>query len=101
MKELKKEFAIAVGNGEFPFDMLRYDHCFPASESDSGEMGRNHYQHDRAVIVAKYRQQPGRWTVDRWQSFGWALIVYSGRGFDLFEDAKHAADLLKKEYKEA
>ena len=100
-KELKLEYAIAVGNGPFPFDMLRYDHCFPASECYSGEVGRDHYQHDRVVIVAKYRQQPGRWTADRWQSFGWTLIVYSGRGFDRLEDANHAADLLMKECKEA
>lgn len=102
-KELKLEYAIAVGAGPFPFDMLRYDHCFPASESYSGEMGRDHYNHERVVIVARYRPQPGHWTVDRWKSFGWELITYNDTdiGFDRFEEAKGAADKVLKECKEA
>lgn len=75
-KELKLEYAIAVGSGPFPFDMLRYDHCFPGSEIYSSEMGRDHYDHDRVVIVSRYQQQPGRWTTARWKSFGWELITF-------------------------
>lgn len=101
-KELKLEYAIAVGSGQFPFDMLRYDHCFPASESYSSELGRDHYQHERVVIVARYAHQPGRWTVDRWKSFGWKLTMYSNTiSFARFEEAKDAADKVLKECKEA
>lgn len=102
-KELKKEYAIAIGAGPFPFDMLRYDHCFPADETYSGELGRDHYQHDRVVVLAKYALQPGRWTTDRWKSFGWTLITYGGddRGFERLEEAKDTAVKILKECKEA
>lgn len=102
-KELKLVYAIAVGNGPFPFDMLRYDHCFPASESYSGEVGRAHYHHDRVVILARYEMQPGHWTTARWKSFGWELITYGGDefGFERFEEAKGTADKILKECKEA
>lgn len=95
-KEMKLEYAVAVGAGPFPFDMLRYDHCFPASESYSSEVGHDHYEHDRVVIVAKYRHQPGNWTPARWKSFGWELIT-----FESFGEAHMAAEKILKECKVA
>jgi hypothetical protein len=100
-KELKKEFAVVVGSGPFPFDMLRYDACFPGDESNSRELGHGHYNHNRVVVVAKYTQQPGNWTPDRWKSFGWTLIVPSRRGFQSIEDARQIADITLAECKKA
>lgn len=91
----KMEYAVAVGCGPFAFDMLRYDRCFPASESDAHEMGRDHYQSDRFVIVARYKGQPGKWTIARWNSFGWRLSV----AFDELMEAEDFINRISKEVK--
>jgi hypothetical protein len=59
------------GRGVFPFDMLRYDSCWPSSAEDAvkldwGNMG-GHSQ--RSVKMRSY-QEP---TVDRWSSFLWTV----------------------------
>lgn len=66
--------AIVTGWGEFPFDMLRYDACWPASGHDVSKMfepGR------RSVTIRTYAR--GRrsdfdrdFTEARWNSFLWA-----------------------------
>jgi hypothetical protein len=66
-------FAV-VGSGEFPFDMLRYDKCWPASQADSGRMP------DPALVGVLGRQRRIEMhglvkpTAGRWRSFGWTVI---------------------------
>lgn len=61
------------GSLPFPIDMLRYDACWPASESDSYAIYSSVAQHsDSAIDVIVRARQP--LTIGRWQSFGWEVI---------------------------
>lgn len=62
-----------MGSGTFPFDMLRYDGCFPASQDavvalDSEVPGNRSIQMRRYVSAKD--QLP---TAGRWASFGWTV----------------------------
>lgn len=62
--------AVVTGNGVFPFDMLRYDGCFPVKTEDVIKMTRREL---RTIKVAKYSNFAVDWTTARWESFGWKL----------------------------
>jgi hypothetical protein len=51
------------GTWEFPFDMLRYDRCWPL---DSGIVG---LKGTREINIEGLNPP----TIDRWNSFGWAV----------------------------
>jgi hypothetical protein len=57
------------GKGEFPYDMLRYDLCWPASEGDS--LGLHATYGIPRIINLKGLKPP---TVRRWASFGWTVL---------------------------
>jgi len=65
------------GNGAFPLDMLRYDRCFPATESDSRKIADTEFSvgvNTHSIKLCRYvsvRQTP---TVDRWNSFLWKVV---------------------------
>jgi hypothetical protein len=61
------EFAVE-GRGDFPADMLRYDHCWPATEAMSRLLGQSHNR----VIYLKGLTGP---TPARWASFGWKVVA--------------------------
>jgi hypothetical protein len=54
------------GNVTFPFDMLRYDLCWPKSETDSGMLTSDWPR----TIELRGLKEP---TVRRWASFGWTV----------------------------
>jgi len=65
------------GSGEFPFDMLRYDSCWPLSErfdspalSHYGSDGAQHGRR-RVVLVTAHDGSP---TPARWRSFNWEYV---------------------------
>ena len=66
-----------TGQGLFPFDMLRFDLCYPKTENDSHVIERT-TQRPRA---AAGHESPFRVTLisskhpteERWGSFGWLL----------------------------
>ena len=67
--------ATVTGSGGFPFDMLRYDSCWPRRESeDSAQLdvsmrsSREAYTEPRSINVASYHH----FTPARWKSFGWS-----------------------------
>lgn len=100
-KELKIEYAAVIGSGPFPFDMLRYDFCAPASEEDSHKLATpthdvGEYMKLRIVIVRRVVGQAGQWTPDRWASFTWKLVTkgYGDHGFDCASDASYAGNIL-------
>jgi len=67
------EFTVE-GKNEFPLDMLRYDICWPASESNSRLIEASFSDHARGDvrrIELKGLKLP---TVARWASFGWAVL---------------------------
>ena len=66
----------------FPIDMLRYDACRPASESDSSSIIRSFDHGPRVEPVEIRHERPStafaaaRWepTNARWESFGWEVV---------------------------
>lgn len=69
------EYAVE-GSGEFPFDMLRYDQSFPATEQDSRKMSSDYYQRRIVVLWAFIQLGTDRVpTHDRWRSFLWAVVA--------------------------
>lgn len=84
------DFGVVTGMGEFPWDMLRYDHCAPAREADSGALPEIC---ERAIVLKRYAGQPGTWTADRWKSFGWKLLLeFEKVGFGNLGDAVRVAE---------
>jgi hypothetical protein len=63
------EFTVE-GSGTFPFDMLRYDICWPASEPDSYRLDNGRMTNKRHVKL-KGLKPP---TFARWTSFGWTVL---------------------------
>jgi hypothetical protein len=70
------------GRGEFPFDMLRYDACFPASSTDAALMAvpeRSRIDGFPRTITIKLKRwvppgYPFKPTAERWASFGWSVV---------------------------
>lgn len=67
-------FAVS-GSGDFPFDMLRYDACWPSSSLDASSIGQPCYSERKGHRVVILACRPGGYgvvpTVARWASFGW------------------------------
>lgn len=67
------EFTVC-GRGEFPFDMLRYDACFPMTDGDASMLSvyprGTIYKSTREVRLVSTVKEP---TVGRWNSFGWGV----------------------------
>jgi len=75
----KQTFCVE-GTGSFPFDMLRYDCCFPPTLEEAAKLV---YSDGRRVVrlcrfVENKKNMP---TQGRWQSFGWEVssIIESQR----------------------
>jgi hypothetical protein len=59
---------LVTGTGRFPFDMLRYDACYPKSEEDTRLMlGAG----ERQVKLIRVGHNTTVATYDRWRSYGW------------------------------
>lgn len=70
------EFTVE-GNGDFPLDMLRYDQCWPKSEStDSINVAARRYTSKRQVTLVSIKRLP---TIARWESFGWKVVKINGK----------------------
>ena len=70
---------IVVGIGQFPFDMLRYDSCWPADQESAICLSCSDEDHPdffkaREVRLMRYvsekKEPPAR---ARWASFGWRI----------------------------
>lgn len=59
------------GSGVFPFDMLRYDQCWPVDPNDAAKM-EEHYMERRRVVL--YTNSPFAPTAGRWGSFLWRVV---------------------------
>lgn len=71
-----REF-IVRGSGAFPVDMLRYDTCYPATETDSSRIIDSHRARSTGEREIRLRgpvsiNHP---TPGRWSSFGWTLVA--------------------------
>jgi hypothetical protein len=75
-----------VGFGRtFPLDMLRYDHCIPATSEDVSKIVDSldpsisvfdETEKDAVVItLSAYWEKPYKPTPERWRSFGWEVMT--------------------------
>jgi hypothetical protein len=60
----------ATGSFAFPFDMLRYDRCWPASGEDSALLENVHRSIKKRTVSLEGLDNP---TLERWESFGWNI----------------------------
>jgi len=70
------------GSGDFPFDMLRYDHCWPEGEAESYKISLTYancnsreddtYPGLRRVTLQS--DSPHAPTEGRWRSFTWRVL---------------------------
>lgn len=77
MTKLIKEIWTVQGTGNFPIDMLRYDSCFPASETESHKITASFQEHGpHKIRLARYRQSDMRAEphYERWKSFCWEVV---------------------------
>jgi hypothetical protein len=61
------------GRGDFPFDMLRYDCCWPATQADSSQLElapTPQARQEMRSINLKGLKVP---TAARWKSWGWEV----------------------------
>lgn len=80
----RQTFAVE-GTGDFPYDMLRYDQCWPCLETETPLMDSNKMLHDddwfrkpRRVSMARDVEQKGDVpSVGRWRSFNWHVVEES------------------------
>jgi hypothetical protein len=67
---------IVEGNGVFPFDMMRYDQCWPYTGEDSAKLD-HHYDSGgiRRVTMQTFGDRfTNRPTRARWASFTWRVL---------------------------
>lgn len=66
-----------TGTQLFPYDMLRYDECFPATEQDSAKieaLSPTPRRRTRGQVEINLKTALKRGPTDpRWQSFGWTV----------------------------
>lgn len=71
---------IVRGIGEFPFDMLRYDGCYPRSQED---VARLHAHTANGIITPRdvtlesiSVRKDFAPCAKRWESFGWKVVQH-------------------------
>jgi hypothetical protein len=75
---------IVEGSHDFPFDMLRYDRCWPvASDPDVINLA----PHPRGELIKSKRQVKLRGlnepTDGRWALFGWKVVSFDRTGINV------------------
>ena len=74
---MRTSYMVIKGKGDFPIDMLRYDDCFPATESDSYAIAKTFDSYGEWEICVKKQvrtySKVRDWTNGRWASFGCSM----------------------------
>ena len=68
------EYRVTGAAGQFPLDMLRYDHAWPATEDDAHTIhsclsGDTPILHRVQILLYGHTCH-----IDRWNSFGWRVM---------------------------
>ena len=68
-----------MGHGDFPFDMLRYDMCFPKDTGDAHTLGDDRMKvvltdNRRVTLITYHSHKQWEPTTARWNSFGWGVM---------------------------
>lgn len=63
-----------LGKGNFPYDMLRFDRCYPADSGSAGQIENRRTQELRHVCLITHDVRKN-WLpeFERWKSFGWVV----------------------------
>lgn len=78
-KEYRKTEIVVRGNGNFPFDMLRYDNAAPASSEDASSIANiDEAFVYRDVKLNRFSYEGDKATEGRWRSFGWVVVSDTG-----------------------
>lgn len=64
---------VVEGKFVFPFDMLRYDRCWPAAEGQIAMLAPHRPGITPRRVTLRGLNEP---TDGRWNSFGWKIISY-------------------------
>lgn len=76
MKAFETDFLVR-GNGPFPFDMLRFDECWPVTAEDGNAMRVEAGAAPVTVRMRARKPHPGTCpTAKRWESFGWSVVAH-------------------------
>jgi hypothetical protein len=73
-KEMTKQYYhrfMVKGDGYFPYDMLRYDACWPSTSDDVINLGLGEKRKVTLTTIGNKDRKP---TFARWESFGWKVI---------------------------
>lgn len=68
-------YLVVEGAGSFPYDMLRYDACFPAEQIDASLIDGQRYLHKRRVVLVRRGVNENTGNGERWKSFGWNVLL--------------------------
>lgn len=68
-----------TGHGPFPFDMLRYDKCYPDTSEDVVKMDKPTPRLGLDPRSVNMSSTAGAPTAERWSSFGWTVNALSAR----------------------
>lgn len=64
------------GSHEFPWDMLRYDRCWPASEDQVTSLAPYHRSSTFTWVRNVKLKGLNEPTDGRWASFGWTVVEF-------------------------
>lgn len=64
------------GRGHFPFDMLRYDSCFPEAQVDVSNVSHPSMNEDREICLGTFQHKGWEPTIGRWDSFLWKVTSH-------------------------
>lgn len=74
---------VVEGQGYFPFDMLRYDGCYPRRTEDAINLAGETRRKIELAIRILSDMNPNRViTEERWRSFGWSVVSGSIQKFN-------------------
>lgn len=70
----RRIWGVVRGVGAFPTDMLRFDRCYPATQSDAVTIDEGT---SLRFVMIQADRDPGQqgFTPMRWISFGWELLT--------------------------
>ncbi len=78
-KVIQYQFQVE-GAGQFPFDMLRYDSCHPATESDAAALEHHRKERRKVTLLATAPDAKNAPSNGRWRSFMWTVVDGSLQG---------------------
>jgi len=70
------DFAV-TGRGDFPWDMLRFDECWPTGIEDGNAIGGVSQRGTDRRSVRLRTHRIGGPSLKRWESFGWHCAIIS------------------------